>query len=61
MKSDCVLLGGFFMLVGAIIAFVAIHTEDPLCCVIGGGMGGVFALGGLVLLLEGFLEGGLKE
>ncbi|MCK9601232.1 MAG: hypothetical protein M0R06_19485 [Sphaerochaeta sp.] len=61
MKSDCVLLGGFFVMMGAIVAFLSTIPEDPLCCVIGGGMGGIFALGGLVLLIEGFLKGGLEE
>ena len=61
MKSDCVLLGGFFMLMGAVMAIVAFLTKDPMCCVVGGGIGAIFALGGLVLLIEGFLKGGLEE
>ncbi|MCK9602319.1 MAG: hypothetical protein M0R06_24960 [Sphaerochaeta sp.] len=61
MKSDCVLLGGFFMLMGAVVAIVAFFTRDPLCCVVGGGIGAIFALGGLVLLIEGFLKGGLEQ
>ena len=61
MKNDCVLLGGFFMLVGAFVALVVAATKDPLSCVVGGGLGGIFILGGFVLLIEGFLKGGLDE
>ncbi|MCK9600191.1 MAG: hypothetical protein M0R06_14195 [Sphaerochaeta sp.] len=61
MKSDCVLLGGFFILVGTFVAFMAVATKDPLSCVVGGGLGGIFILGGFVLLIEGFLKGGLDE
>lgn len=60
MKSDCVLLGGFFMSVGAAVAIIAFLTKDPICCVVGGGIGGIFVLGGMVLVIEGFLKGGLE-
>lgn len=61
MKSDCVFLGGLLIAVGATVAFMGYLSKDPICCVVGGGMGAIFALGGVVLLIEGFLKGGLEE
>lgn len=61
MKSDCVFLGGLLIAAGATVAFMATLSKDPMCCVVGGGIGAIFALGGLVLLIEGFLKGGLEE
>jgi len=60
MKSDSVLLGGFFVAMGVTVAYIASLTKDPVCCLIGGGIGGIFALGGVILLIEGFLKGGLE-
>lgn len=61
MKSDCVLLGGFFVAMGAVVAFISTVPDDPLCCIIGGGIGAMFIIGGMVLLMTGFLKGGLEE
>lgn len=61
MRSDCVLLGGFLILVGALMAIMSISTKDPLCHIIGGGIGIVFPLVGVIILIEGFLKGGIEE
>ena len=61
MQSDCILLGGFLILVGTVLAFMSTSTGDPLCCVIGGGIGIVSTLGGVIILTEGFLRGGREE
>lgn len=61
MKSDCVFLGGFFVAMGAVVAFISTIPDDPICYMVGGGMGAIFILGGAVLLIEGFLKGGLEE
>ncbi len=61
MKNDCVFLGGLLIAVGATVAFMGYLSKDPMYCVVGGGIGAIFALGGLVLLIEEFLKGGLEE
>lgn len=61
MKSDCVLLGCFFAAIGAILAFFSTIPHDPACYMIGGAVGAIFILCGVVLIVEGCLEGGLEE
>jgi len=61
MKSYSVLLGGFFVAVGAIVAYITNLTKDPIYCAIGGGIGMIFILGGMIFLIGGFLKGGLEE
>jgi len=55
------LLGGFFVAVGAIVAYITNLTKDPVYCAIGGGIGMIFILGGMIFLIGGFLKGGLEE
>lgn len=61
MKNDCVLLGGFFIAAGTAVALISTVPDDPLCYMAGGAIGAVFGLMGVILLIEGFLKGGLEE
>lgn len=60
MKSDCVLLGGFLVILGMISALLGASLKDSICVAIGGGLGGIMIIAGIIILVIGFV-GGMDE